>query len=444
MNVFSGSSPQEVAGLSQAISNFRNPYAVSPTMSSTSSQSPYPVRLVEFRPAWTIHALLRFKGITYLNENLPIPVSMSETLPVLVDGHHVISEQCLMSHIVGDLGSEENEMIAWLDERIGSLIDIIKQRRGIDMLEIGKACGSHFPTSWELMIKDVAKKVWSRYVREGGNRSDELTSDEIVLQLKDSLQSANSKLVQNHGYLLKGNIPSDPPNGEKRAPLARSSAAEAVLFGHLCEAINANIIDVADWDALSAFQTSVLEDYFQMAMVPPSLAKERRHNGRESFRLAMIEWRRSTDILLMNPFVSQLPQDSFIVSLLQRRSRNITPDEDREASWRRLMANTSTSTGSPERDDTSSKWVTRLRFSLQPLRRTLKQFESFLLRNGVHGFISPLGEGDEAEEKAALGNSETATIYPGGALFVSSIGACFVGYALLVGFGGSGPRIAWR
>ena len=47
--------------------------------------------------------MLRFKGITYLNENLPIPVSMGETLPALVDGHYVISEQFAMTISLGIL-----------------------------------------------------------------------------------------------------------------------------------------------------------------------------------------------------------------------------------------------------------------------------------------------------------------------------------------------------
>ena len=442
MNVFSGSSPQEVAGLSQAVSGFKNPYAASPAISSQQRNSAeFFLRLVEFRPAWSVHCLLRFLGVTYLNENLPIPVSMGETLPVLVDGHHVISGESVMEHLAGDLGSEEKEMIDWLDEELGALIYEIKRQCGTDMSEIRKACGAHFPTAWELMIKDAAKKLWARYKREGDNRFGNKSAEEVTQHLKDSLQTVNLKLVQNGGHLLTpGRSLTTSADGGKRAPVARSSPAEAVLFGHLCEAVNANIVDLGEWEALLAFQTSVLEDYFQMSTIPPCLEAARQQNDRESFRMAMVEWRRSTDTLLLNPFVRQLPSESLTVRLLQQRTMYTTLGEQREASWRRLMATSgaSSSFAGPENDDTPSEWTSHLRFSLHPLRRYLKKLESFLTRNSLPSFSSPLGEGNDEEERAALMRGDTVTIYPGGALFLTSLGACFIGYALMAAMEGRG------
>ena len=366
---------------------------------------------------------------------------MGETLPALVDGHYIISEQFAIDHISGDLESEEKEMLVWLDENVGALISEIKLKRGRDMLEVRKACGAHFPTAWELMIKDAVKKICFRYGRLGDNKRCRLSSEEIIVQLEDSLGTANSKLAQNDGYLLANNISSATTNGAKVRPFARSSPAEAVLFGYLCEAINSDIIDITEWEALSSFLTSVLEDYFQMATVPPSLEEARRDEGQESFRVAMIEWRRSTDILLTNAFVRQLPNDNIVVKLLQQRNKYDARDEDeREASWRRLLATTSTAMTIPENDCTSSHWVNHFRFSLQPLRRTFKKLEGFLWRLGLTGFNSPLDEGDEEEERAALMSSETITIYPGGGLFMISVGVCFVGYAILVGLGRPKPR----
>ena len=154
----------------------------------------------------------------------------------------------------------------------------------------------------------------------------------------------------------------------------------------------------------------------------------------------MVEWRRSTDTLLLNPFVRQLPSESLTVRVLQQRTMYTTLDEQREASWRRLMATSGASGGitGPENDGTPSEWMSRLRFSLQPLRCYLKKLESFLTRNSLPSFSSPLGEGNDEEERAALMRSDTVTIYPGGALFLTSLGACFIGYALMAAMEGRG------
>jgi hypothetical protein len=60
------------------------------------------IKLIQFQPAWALHTLLRFKGLVYECECQQLPYSMGEVLPVLIDGHYLLSESDALAHLQGE------------------------------------------------------------------------------------------------------------------------------------------------------------------------------------------------------------------------------------------------------------------------------------------------------------------------------------------------------
>jgi len=61
-----------------------------------------PLRLLEFRPCWELHALLRINRIQYRADGLELPFSMDRPLPLLVHGNHVYaSRSCVFEYVAG-------------------------------------------------------------------------------------------------------------------------------------------------------------------------------------------------------------------------------------------------------------------------------------------------------------------------------------------------------
>jgi hypothetical protein len=99
----------------------------------------FPIRLIEFRPAWALHALLRFRGISYVNECLPIPYSLGLQLPVIIDGNHALNGLYALEHISAlsvisrtgndvDINTASNSMdmkedmlVSYLERELGSV-----------------------------------------------------------------------------------------------------------------------------------------------------------------------------------------------------------------------------------------------------------------------------------------------------------------------------------
>ena len=57
------------------------------------------IRLIQHRPAWRLHALLRFTNTPYDCENCELPYAMGQQLPLLIDGSFVFTERLAMEHI---------------------------------------------------------------------------------------------------------------------------------------------------------------------------------------------------------------------------------------------------------------------------------------------------------------------------------------------------------
>ena len=60
------------------------------------------IRLLQFKPAWTLHCLLRFKNLPYLCENTCCKDSLGLNVPVLVDGNFVFAERLAIEHLSMD------------------------------------------------------------------------------------------------------------------------------------------------------------------------------------------------------------------------------------------------------------------------------------------------------------------------------------------------------
>lgn len=50
------------------------------------------IRLWQFKPAWTLHAILRALNLPYVCENVPSPIGQGHKLPILIVGQHIVSQ----------------------------------------------------------------------------------------------------------------------------------------------------------------------------------------------------------------------------------------------------------------------------------------------------------------------------------------------------------------
>ena len=140
--------------------------------------------------------------------------------------------------------------------------------------------------------------------------------------------------------------------------------------------------------------------------------------------MKVIEWRRSSDLLLQNTFVSTLPVDCVIPSLLTQKTKYTSLDERSERAWRRLMALTPMSDTSPENDTTANRW-TQIRFSVDSLAA---RFLRRVWRSDKDG-----DKADADAEASARDREGVVTVYLGGAMFLTAVGISFAGYLAVAG-----------
>lgn len=80
------------------------------------------LRLVENFPAWEIHALLRFCGVSYKVDYSPMPVALGRTLPIIIDNEGVYQGkeiiECIQRHSRCKTQYHEDE----IDELVSSVI----------------------------------------------------------------------------------------------------------------------------------------------------------------------------------------------------------------------------------------------------------------------------------------------------------------------------------
>jgi hypothetical protein len=57
------------------------------------------IRLLQFKPAWALHCLLRFKNLPYLCENTAANNCMGRQTPLVIDGNYFFSERLALEHL---------------------------------------------------------------------------------------------------------------------------------------------------------------------------------------------------------------------------------------------------------------------------------------------------------------------------------------------------------
>jgi hypothetical protein len=57
------------------------------------------IRLLQFKPAWALHCLLRFKNLPYLCENTAINDCMGRQVPLVIDGNYSFRERLALEHL---------------------------------------------------------------------------------------------------------------------------------------------------------------------------------------------------------------------------------------------------------------------------------------------------------------------------------------------------------
>ena len=65
------------------------------------------IRLLQFKPAWSLHCLLRFKNLPYLAENTGAPCSLGLPGPLLIDGNFVFTNRLALEHLSEDRKSRK-------------------------------------------------------------------------------------------------------------------------------------------------------------------------------------------------------------------------------------------------------------------------------------------------------------------------------------------------
>lgn len=60
------------------------------------------IRLLQFKPAWSVHCLLRFKNLPYLSENTGSSCSLGLPAPLLIDGNFVFTNRLALEHLSED------------------------------------------------------------------------------------------------------------------------------------------------------------------------------------------------------------------------------------------------------------------------------------------------------------------------------------------------------
>ena len=241
------------------------------------------IKLVQYRPAWSYHCLLRFKGLAYTAENAILPVSMGKTLPCLIDGNYVVNGQHGLEHLIdnalgddnteGDISNlEDFAYAAYIESHLAQVLTQIKNILNYDRHEI--LTGHSFINTWMLCIyrniysyfHQEKKQIVSYYDNSCVNYRYETFN---VLELEDKLHRAyrvlDGLLLKHSGY-LSASLKSRKQRG----------IADAVLFDHLVnifliersKAYTKNILSLDEgvppskYGGIHSFYRSIMQEYF--------------------------------------------------------------------------------------------------------------------------------------------------------------------------------------
>ena len=87
-----------------------------------------PFRLLQFTPAWTLHALLRLRNVAYVAENTASDHSLGTTVPLVVDACAVLPERAAVERFIDS--ESDRMMFNHLQAELGQVYDQLVALRG--------------------------------------------------------------------------------------------------------------------------------------------------------------------------------------------------------------------------------------------------------------------------------------------------------------------------
>ncbi len=240
------------------------------------------IKLIQYRPAWSYHCLLRFRGIVYSTENAVLPISMGKSLPCIIDGNYVVNGQQGLEHIIDNTESNSNIIerdisnledfayAAYIESHLSQVLSQMKNILKYDRHEILK---SHsFITTWVLCIY---RNIYSYFHQDNNQivsyydnscvnyRYDSFQLIELESKLHRTYRVIDALLVKYNGYLS-----SSLQNRQHRG------VADAVLFDHLTniyliensKLYSKSILSVDEgvskYEGIHSFYQAIAQEYF--------------------------------------------------------------------------------------------------------------------------------------------------------------------------------------
>jgi hypothetical protein len=186
------------------------------------------IRIIQFQPAWSLHALLRFHNLPYTCENSIQPISLGNQLPCLLDGKYLLPNDIALEHLQYGRIIRNDKSCIPQDKKINNTNDVImgnyiensivknfnhlKKSSGLDRKELLRS--TSFLISWPLLIwKDLHNSIFGESNGDINNLElyKKLKENELLILLKESYIEFDEILKINEGFLLpnvetRGNI----------------------------------------------------------------------------------------------------------------------------------------------------------------------------------------------------------------------------------------------
>lgn len=177
------------------------------------------IRIIQFQPAWSLHALLRFHNLPYTCENSIQPISLGNQLPCLLDGKYLLPNNIALEHlqygriirndksfILQDIKKKNsNDVIMgnYIQNSIVKNFHYLKKSSGLERKELVKS--TSFLIRWPLLIwKDLHNSLFGESNGEINNLeiNNNLKENELLMLLKESYIEFDEILKINEGFLI--------------------------------------------------------------------------------------------------------------------------------------------------------------------------------------------------------------------------------------------------
>jgi hypothetical protein len=190
--------------------------------------------LVQYRPCWTLHALLRFKGIQYITRNIEHQSTLGKPAPVFIDGSYAASEAAAIEHIhtvqpyQEELTAEDVMIWTYVENNLNTGLRYLRQlvtQKDTEQGVLSYVYAMVFDTKPSETIRDFDNSMYAN-----------MKKDDVLNNLDKFYQYLQSMLSETNSLLLWSNT--------LRSAKTTPTLADAALFGHIAEALcNADVKD---------------------------------------------------------------------------------------------------------------------------------------------------------------------------------------------------------